>query len=123
MVDKLDVKTTGLDQLAQKLSGGNQQKVSIAKWLGADCDIIIFDEPTIGVDVGAKEYIHQLIFNLANIDGKSIILISSDMPEIIKLANRIYVFRNKKIIGEIEEVSKEADSYNIVSKEIANYYI
>jgi len=123
MVEKLDVKTTGVDQLVQKLSGGNQQKVSIAKWLGAECDIIIFDEPTIGVDVGAKEYIHELIFNLANIDGKSIILISSDMPEIIKLASRIYVFRDKKIIGEIEEVSKDEDSYNIVSKELGSYYI
>ncbi|MHB9127371.1 MAG: sugar ABC transporter ATP-binding protein [Candidatus Humimicrobiaceae bacterium] len=123
MVEKLDVKTTGVDQLVQKLSGGNQQKVSIAKWLGAECDIIIFDEPTIGVDVGAKGYIHELIFNLANIEGKSIILISSDMPEIIKLANRIYVFRDKKIIGEIEEVSKDEDSYNIVSKELGNYYI
>jgi ribose transport system ATP-binding protein len=77
----------------------------------------------IGVDVGAKEYIHQLIFNLAQVEGKSIILISSDMPEIIKLANRIYVFRDKKIIGEIEEVSKDADSYDIVSKELGNYYI
>lgn len=123
MVKKLDVKTTGVDQLVLKLSGGNQQKVSIAKWLGADCDIIIFDEPTIGVDVGAKGYIHELIFNLANNDGKSIILISSDMPEIIKLANRIYVFRDKKIIGEIKEVSKDADSYNIVSKELGSYYI
>lgn len=123
MVEQLDVKTTGLDQLVQKLSGGNQQKVSIAKWLGAECDIIIFDEPTIGVDVGAKGYIHELIFNLANMEGKSIILISSDMPEIIKLANRIYVFRDKKIIGEIDEVSKDADSYNIVSKELGSYYI
>ena len=123
MVEQLDVKTTGLDQLVQKLSGGNQQKVSIAKWLGAECDIIIFDEPTIGVDVGAKGYIHELIFNLAQMEGKSIILISSDMPEIIKLANRIYVFRDKKIIGEIEEVSKDADSYNIVSKELGSYYI
>jgi len=123
MVKKLDVKTTGVDQLVLKLSGGNQQKVSIAKWLGAECDIIIFDEPTIGVDVGAKGYIHELIFNLANNDGKSIILISSDMPEIIKLANRICVFRDKKIIGEIEEVSKDADSYNIVSKELGSYFI
>ncbi|MHB8278666.1 MAG: sugar ABC transporter ATP-binding protein [Candidatus Humimicrobiaceae bacterium] len=122
MVKKLDIRTTGINQLVQKLSGGNQQKVSIAKWLGADCDIIIFDEPTIGVDVGAKEYIHNLIYNLAQIDQKSIILISSDMPEIIKLANRIYVFRDKKIIGEIKEVSKDSDSYDIVSKELGNYY-
>ncbi|HHT78381.1 MAG TPA: sugar ABC transporter ATP-binding protein [Actinobacteria bacterium] len=122
MVQQLDIKATSINQLVQKLSGGNQQKVSIAKWLGADCNIIIFDEPTIGVDIGAKEYIHKLIFNLANIEGKSIILISSDMPEIIKLANRIYVFRDKKIVGEIEEVNKDEDSYNIVSKELGNYY-
>lgn len=123
MVEELDIRATSISQLAQKLSGGNQQKLSISKWLVADCDIIIFDEPTIGVDVGAKEYIHKLIYNLAHEEGKSIILISSDMPEIIKLANRIYVFREKKIIGEIEEVSKDADSYKIVSNEIARYYV
>jgi len=123
MIQKIDIRTTGLNQLAGKLSGGNQQKVSIAKWLVADCNIIIFDEPTIGVDVGAKEYIHQLIYNLAHEEGKSIILISSDMPEIIKLANRIYIFRDKKIMGEIKSVSKDPDSYNIVSKEIGSYYV
>ncbi|MDZ7838093.1 MAG: sugar ABC transporter ATP-binding protein [Actinomycetota bacterium] len=123
MVKNLDIRTTGLNQIAGKLSGGNQQKVSIAKWLVADCDIIIFDEPTVGVDVGAKEYIHKLIYNLAHKEGKSIILISSDMPEIIKLANRIYIFRDKKIVGEIGSVNKDADSYNIVSKEIGSYYI
>ncbi|MCG9479433.1 MAG: sugar ABC transporter ATP-binding protein [Actinomycetia bacterium] len=123
MVKNLDIRTTGLNQIAGKLSGGNQQKVSIAKWLVADCDIIIFDEPTIGVDVGAKEYIHKLIYNLAHKEGKSLILISSDMPEIITLANRIYIFRDKKIVGEIESVNKDADSYNIVSKEIGSYYI
>ncbi len=123
MVDELDIRATSINQLAQKLSGGNQQKLSISKWLVADCDIIIFDEPTIGVDVGAKEYIHKLIYNLAHEQGKSIILISSDMPEIIKLANRIYIFREKKIIGEIGEVSKDADSYDIVSNQIASYYV
>ena len=61
----LDVKATGPDQPVNRLSGGNQQKVSIAKWLAAQCDILIIDEPTIGVDIGAKEYIHQLIWDLA----------------------------------------------------------
>ncbi|MGM0368414.1 MAG: sugar ABC transporter ATP-binding protein [Actinomycetota bacterium] len=123
MVDNLDIRATSINQLAQKLSGGNQQKLSISKWLVADCDIIIFDEPTVGVDVGAKEYIHKLIYNLAHEEGKSIILISSDMPEIIKLANRIYIFREKKIIGEIEEVNKDEESYKIVSNQIASYYV
>ncbi len=123
MVENLDIRATSINQLAQKLSGGNQQKLSISKWLVADCDIIIFDEPTIGVDVGAKEYIHKLIYNLAHEEDKSIILISSDMPEIIKLANRIYIFREKKIIGEIEEVNKDEESYKIVSNQIASYYV
>ena len=123
MVDELDIRILNINQMVQKLSGGNQQKVSISKWLVADCDIIIFDEPTIGIDVGAKEYIHQLIYDLASKKNKSIILISSDMPEIIKLANRIYIFRDKKIIGEIEEVNKDSNNYKIVSNQIANYYV
>ena len=85
----LEIRATGIDQQVNSLSGGNQQKVSIGKWLAAQCDLLIIDEPTIGVDIGAKEYIHQLIWNLAAEEGKSIILISSDMPEIINVACRI----------------------------------
>jgi len=123
IIRNIDIKTTGLNQKAGKLSGGNQQKVSIGKWLIADCNLIIFDEPTVGVDIGAKESIHDLIFNLSKTEKKSIILISSDLPEVIKLSNRIYVFRNKEIVGEIKDVSKESDSYDIVSKKIGEYYI
>ena len=72
--------------LAGKLSGGNQQKISIAKWLAAECDILIIDEPTVGVDIGAKEYIHDLIWNLVTKENKTVILISSDMNEMISLA-------------------------------------
>jgi len=123
MIDKLDIKATSVNQVANTLSGGNQQKVSIAKWLIAECDLLIFDEPTVGIDVGAKEYIHDLIFNLANETGKSIILISSDMPEIIKVSNRLIIFHNKEIIGEIKDLNDYNNDYDVISKMIADCYI
>ncbi len=121
MVKVLDIRTTGVNQITENLSGGNQQKVSISKWLAAGCDILIIDEPTVGVDVGAKEYIHRLIWDLADKEKKSIILISSDMPEMIKLANRILVFKDKKIISEITGVNTEVNNYEKISKEIGHY--
>ena len=120
-IKELDIRTTNADQLVMSLSGGNQQKVSISKWLAARCDILIFDEPTIGVDIGAKEYIHQLIWNLAKNEGKSIILISSDMPEIINVARRILVFKEFKIIGEVQNNFTEPRSYEVISQEIGNF--
>lgn len=121
MVNKLDIKITGLNQITNNLSGGNQQKTSIAKWLAAGCDILFVDEPTVGVDIGAKEYIHELIWDLAKKDGKSIILISSDMPELIKLARRILVFREKRIVGEISDLNSREFTYEEVSQEIGHY--
>jgi ribose transport system ATP-binding protein len=122
-MDALDVKATGPDQPVNRLSGGNQQKVSIAKWLAARCDILIVDEPTIGVDIGAKEYIHQLIWDLASQHQKSIILISSDMPEIINVARRILVFKDYRIVGEVRNDggSGVQRSYDEVSHEIGSY--
>lgn len=121
MVEVLDIKITGLNQITQDLSGGNQQKISIAKWLAAGCDILIIDGPTIGVDVGAKQYIHRLIWDLAKKDGKSIILISSDMPEMVKLARRILVFKDKKIVGEIGNLNSKPCGYEEVSQQIGQY--
>ncbi|MCL5071726.1 MAG: ATP-binding cassette domain-containing protein, partial [Actinobacteria bacterium] len=118
MVKKIDIRTTGLDQIVNKLSGGNQQKVSIAKWLISDSNILIFDEPTIGIDIGAKESLHELIYNLAVKEKKSIILISSDMPEMIKLASRILVFRENEIVGEIKNYNKSLDQYDVISRQI-----
>ena len=120
MAAKLDIKTTGLDQKAGKLSGGNQQKVSIAKWLAADCRILIIDEPTVGVDIGAKEYIHQLIWNLAEKQRKSIILISSDLPEMVKIARRILVFREGKIVGELNNLTGDPSDSEEVSRQIGS---
>ena len=120
-IEAIDIKVTGPGQVVNSLSGGNQQKVSIAKWLAAGCDILIIDEPTVGVDVGAKEYIHQLIWNLAKDESKSIILISSDMPEMVNLARRILVFKDFKIVGEIENLNDREYSYDEVSHEIGRY--
>ena len=117
----LEIKTTDPDQLVGRLSGGNQQKVSIAKWLAAACDILIIDEPTIGVDIGAKEYIHQLIWNLARQEGKSIILISSDMPEIAAVARRILVFKDFRIVGEVCNDGAQVRGYDEISLEIGGY--
>lgn len=118
MIDKMKIKTPSRETKVGSLSGGNQQKVSIGKWLAANCDILIIDEPTVGVDVGAKKYIHDLIWNLAKEEGKSIILISSDMPELITLARRILVFKDQKITGEIDNLNTVAKNHEEVSGEI-----
>ena len=79
---------------------------------------MIIDEPTVGVDVGAKKYIHDLIWNLAKNEGKSIILISSDMPELITLSRRILTFKDQKITGEINDLNEKERTYEEVSNEI-----
>jgi ribose transport system ATP-binding protein len=97
---QLDVKAQSLGQSVGTLSGGNQQKVSIAKWLAAKAEILIIDEPTVGIDIKTKNALHELIWDLAA-NGKSILLISSDMPEVIRLSDRILVMRNHVIVGEL----------------------
>jgi len=99
-VDKLAIKTPKLDQLVKNLSGGNQQKVVIAKWLTRNCDILIFDEPTRGIDVGAKSEIYKLLNELAD-EGKAIIMISSELPEILRMSHRILVMCEGRITGEL----------------------
>jgi len=96
----LSIRMASLRQAVGNLSGGNQQKVSVAKWLAARPEILIIDEPTVGIDVGTKYELHQLIWELAN-SGISIILISSDMPEIVRLADRILVFRSNRIVADL----------------------
>ena len=108
-IQKLNIKTPSLEQLLRNLSGGNQQKVVIAKWLIRVCDILIFDEPTRGIDVGAKSEIYALMFELTR-QGKSIIMISSELPEILRMSDRIIVMSEGRITGElpIEKASQEA---------------
>ena len=120
-VKSLSIKTPGLNQTVDNLSGGNQQKISVGKWLAADCDILIIDEPTIGVDVGAKDQIHHLIRDLAQVKRKAVILISSDMPEIIKLANRILVFRGGRIAGAVPDVDNPDKGYPEISTAIGAF--
>jgi ribose transport system ATP-binding protein len=108
-VRKLNIRTPSLDQLLQNLSGGNQQKVVIAKWLIRRCDILIFDEPTRGIDVGAKSEIYTLMNELTR-EGKSIIMISSELPEILRMSDRIVVMSEGRLTGElpIEKANQEA---------------
>ncbi len=89
-MSKLRIRTPSVAQLVQNLSGGNQQKTVVAKWLVRDCDILIFDEPTRGIDVGAKDEIYALLDELAA-EGKAIIMISSELPEILRMSHRIAV--------------------------------
>jgi ribose transport system ATP-binding protein len=121
LTEALAIKTPGLDQTARFLSGGNQQKICLAKWLAAQCDILIIDEPTVGVDVGAKEHLHRLIWELAAQQQKAILLISSDMTEIIKLASRILVFKDHRIVGEITDVSAPTRNFQEISQEIGEW--
>ncbi len=108
-VEKLQVRTPSLDQEVGKLSGGNQQKVVLSRWLAARPKLLILDEPTRGIDVGAKAEIYRLIDELAN-EGLGIMFISSEMTEILGLSDRIYVMQNGRITGELsaEEASEEA---------------
>jgi ribose transport system ATP-binding protein len=100
LVKALRIKTPSVSQTAKNLSGGNQQKVVIAKWLAKDCDVLIFDEPTRGIDVGAKEEIYELLNRLAA-EGKSIIMISSELPEILRMSHRIVVMSEGRVTGEV----------------------
>jgi ribose transport system ATP-binding protein len=99
--EQLGMRISGPTQLAGQLSGGNQQKVSLAKWLAADCDILVIDEPTVGIDVRTKAAFHELIVGLADA-GIAILLISSDLPEMITLADRIAVMSEYRIVGELD---------------------
>ena len=98
---KLRTKTPSMDQLLKNLSGGNQQKVIIARWLIKNCDIFIFDEPTRGIDVGAKSEIYTLMEELAQ-QGKSIIMISSELPEVLRMSDRIIVMCEGRITRELD---------------------
>ena len=107
-VEKLNVKTPSLDAQIQNLSGGNQQKVLVARWLLTNPDVLIVDEPTRGIDVGAKAEIHALLTKLAG-EGKAIIMISSELPEVLGMADRILVMHEGKMTGILgrEEASQE----------------
>ncbi len=112
-IKRLEVRTPSLDQAVANLSGGNQQKVSIAKWLAANVDILIVDEPTVGIDIKTKTELHELLNEIAR-GGVSILLISSDMPEMVELADRILVMHGFALLGEVANDHR----YETVSKAI-----
>ncbi len=101
---RLRVKTPSLEALTAGLSGGNQQKIALAKWLARDCDVLLIDEPTRGVDVGAKAEIYQLLDELA-CEGKALLVVSSELPELIGLCRRILVLRAGRIAGEVSRAA------------------
>jgi len=116
-VEKLDTKTPSIKQTVRNLSGGNQQKVVVAKWLIRDTQILIFDEPTRGIDVGAKSEIYKLIYELAE-EGKSIIVISSELPEVMRLGDRIVVMCEGHITGEVPAGTSQEEIMNLAHKRI-----
>ncbi len=118
LVQDLAIRTPSVNQWVRNLSGGNQQKVVLAKWLFRQPEVLMFDEPTRGIDVGAKYEIYTLVWRLAA-EGKGIIVVSSDLPELLGICHRILVFSNGKITGE---VSREAfDQEKILALEYQEY--
>ena len=115
--DLLKIKIPHQEQAARNLSGGNQQKVVLAKWLARNCEVLIFDEPTRGIDVGAKYEIYLLMNELAA-QGKAILMISSEMPEVLGMADRILVMHDGRITGEVTE-ARQATQEQLMQLAIA----
>ncbi|MDC7241360.1 MAG: ATP-binding cassette domain-containing protein, partial [Spirochaetales bacterium] len=109
--NKMNIKSSSILQKTGNLSGGNQQKVVLSKWIFSEPDILILDEPTRGIDVGAKYEIYTIINQLAA-EGKSIIMISSELPEILGMCDRVYVMNEGNIVGELDR--KEASQESIM---------
>ena len=101
-INKFNIKTSSIQKRIYQLSGGNQQKVLLARWMAMNPKVLILDEPTKGIDVGAKIEIYRMIYDIAN-QGISVIVVSSELPEVIGLSDRIIVMRNEKIAGEISK--------------------
>ena len=110
-IQQLDISTSGIEQEVRRLSGGNQQKALVAKWLAIKPKILIVDEPTRGIDVGAKKEIHYLLRQLAQ-HGVGVIMISSELPEVLGMSDRILVMHEGKIVAEYG--AAEATEENII---------
>ncbi len=118
LVADLRIKTPSIDQIVRNFSGGNQQKVVIAKWLFRGSKVLMCDEPTRGIDVGAREEIYELLWTLAA-QGRGVLFISSDLPELIAICHRILVFSNGRIAGEVGRA--EFDQHRILSMAYEEY--
>lgn len=116
--EEISIKTPNLTQLVKNLSGGNQQKVILAKWLAADSELLIFDEPTRGIDVGAKQEIYTLINTLVE-QGKAVLMISSEMEELMGMSDRIIILAEGSVSGELrKEEFKQETIMKYASKEM-----
>lgn len=113
MAQSLKIKMTGLEEPASQLSGGNQQKVVIGKWMNSDCDIYIFDEPTRGIDVGAKIEVYKLMNELVK-QGKCVIMVSSELPEILAMSDHVIVMREGRVTADMDRNSKHFNSEGIM---------
>jgi ribose transport system ATP-binding protein len=118
LTERLELRGAGLDGEVQYLSGGNQQKVVLAKWLATEAKVLIFDEPTRGIDVGAKAGIHELVRELAD-SGVAVLLISSELPEVIGMSDRILVMRQGTVAGELPADSSEEEIMLVATGEAA----
>lgn len=107
-IESLRIKTPSADEIVGQLSGGNQQKVVIGKWINTSADIFIFDEPTRGIDVGAKIEVYRVMNQLVK-EGKCVIMVSSELPEILGMSDRVIVMRGGKVMGEVE---RDTDNFN-----------
>ena len=112
-IDTLRIKTPSIYEIVGQLSGGNQQKVVIGKWLNADTEIYIFDEPTRGIDVGAKVEVYNVMNDLVK-RGKCVIMISSEMPEILGMSDRVIVMRGGRVMAEVERGSKHFNQEDLM---------
>ncbi len=108
-IDQFRVRASGIDQIVSKLSGGNQQKIGLSKWLATEPRILIMDEPTRGIDVGAKAEIHRMMSELAQ-EGMAIIMISSELPEVLGMSDRILVMRGGRIVAEVDRADATQES-------------
>ena len=119
-IQQLSIRATGPDQITNKLSGGNQQKVVVSKWLASNPKLLIMDEPTRGIDVGAKAEIHRLMSRLAAEAGLAILMISSELPEILAMSDRILVMREGRLVGEFtrEQATQEVIAHAMMSEAV-----
>ena len=113
MISTLRIKTPSSDEITAQLSGGNQQKVVIGKWINCDAQIYIFDEPTRGIDVGAKVEVYNVMNKLVK-EGKCVIMVSSELPEVLGMADRVIVMREGEIMGELDRGSDQFNQEDIM---------
>lgn len=119
VVESVNLRSRGLSQLVGTLSGGNQQKIVLARWLTQSVKLLILDEPTRGVDVGARGEIYSIIRKLAS-EGMSVLLVSSDMPELIGMSHRVLVIRGGAVAGEMTREELDQDDAQIKIFEYAS---